>query len=775
MLMFRVRYPKTISILVLLLTIIWSLTSLIPSADYYDKADSKSYALDNALKHLKVIAEKPHYVGSPYHKTVRDYVVTQLQALGLEVQVDTAVGINEKWRSATKTQNILARIKGTGSGKALVLLSHYDSTPHSSRGASDNGVGVATLLEGLRVYLAQGKQPVNDIIVLINDAEEIGLNGADAFVRHHPWAKDVGLVINFEARGSGGPSYLLMETNGGNSKLLDAYAKANPKYTVGNSLMYSIYKMLPNDTDLTVFREQADIEGLNFAFIDDYFDYHSYQDSYDNADRNTMVHQATYLMPLLDYFANADLTQLKSKADTVFVNYPVIKLIRYPFSWVIPMWIIAVLLFIYLLLVSMRKQVVTPKEIVQGSKSFFASLVLAVLTTFFGWKLILLLYPNYKAISHGFTYNGHTYQWFFVFVTLLIILKMYGKYSKKISKGSLLVAPIAFWLLLNAFLAFKLQGGAFFILPVYLSLAVFAILIYSKRNIEHNIAWVALLGVPSLLIMVPLIKMFPVGLGLKVLFVASFFIVLLISLFSPIFMTFKRGRKRLRTIFALIALVLFLKAHFTAPFNENRKRPNSIDFVYDKDLDKSFWITYDTNLDAYTKQVFTEDSPKGDLGIVLANKHRDNVQRYQPTNNRTLVPATVMKVTDTIIGESRKITYHIAQQRRLNALVFVANKDLKLKSLQVQGIAYAQQADGYVLKTNEQLQTILTYFFINEDEMLDISFSFDANVHPDITLYEISYDLLQDRQFALRERTISMMPKPFIVNDAVIVKRKLEL
>ena len=44
--------------------------------------------------------------------------------------------------------------------------------------------------------------------------------------------------------------------------------KANPKYPVASSLLYSIYKMLPNDTDLTVFREDGDIKGYNFAFLD---------------------------------------------------------------------------------------------------------------------------------------------------------------------------------------------------------------------------------------------------------------------------------------------------------------------------------------------------------------------------------------------------------------------------------------------------------------------------------------------------------------------------
>ena len=60
-----------------------------------------------------------------------------------------------------------------------------------------------TILEGVRAYLALNKTPKNDIIILFSDAEELGLLGAQAFVEHHPWAKNIGLVLNFEARGSG--------------------------------------------------------------------------------------------------------------------------------------------------------------------------------------------------------------------------------------------------------------------------------------------------------------------------------------------------------------------------------------------------------------------------------------------------------------------------------------------------------------------------------------------------------------------------------------------
>jgi Peptidase family M28. len=143
--------------------------------------------------------------------------------------------------------------------------------------------------------------------------------------------KSIGLVLNFEARGSGGPSFMLMETNGKNSALLKAFLKSKPNYPTSNSLLYSIYKTLPNDTDLTVFRQQADINGFNFAFIGDHFDYHTAQDSYSRLDKTSLLHQADYFTTGINYFSNADLTTLNSDTDDVFVNLPFIKTLHFPF------------------------------------------------------------------------------------------------------------------------------------------------------------------------------------------------------------------------------------------------------------------------------------------------------------------------------------------------------------------------------------------------------------------------------------------------------------
>ena len=381
-------FKKTLAILILCLAVYWSFDALLPNKISTIDAPENSFSTHRALVQLKEISKEPHFLGNEAHNQVRNYIVSELEKLGLETQIQEEFSFS-KWGNVSKPKNILARIKGSDTSKALLLLTHYDSQPHSSFGASDAGSGVVTILEGIRAFLSENKTPKNDIIILITDAEELGLNGADVFVNKHPWAKDVGLVLNFEARGSGGPSYMLIETNQGNANLMKEFVKANPEYPVANSLAYSIYKMLPNDTDLTRFREDGNIDGFNFAFIDDHFDYHTALDTYERLDRNTLEHQGSYLMPLLHHFSNANLNNLKNTEDYIYFTVPIFKTVIYPFSWISPMLLIAVMAFIGLLIYGFKRKTLQGKEILKGFAPFLISLIASGLVGYFGWEILL--------------------------------------------------------------------------------------------------------------------------------------------------------------------------------------------------------------------------------------------------------------------------------------------------------------------------------------------------------------------------------------------------
>ena len=343
----------------LLMALVWyAFSSQTPSSAVDKNVPENQWSTARALTHVKALSTAPHYLGSEAHEQNRNYIKRELEKIGLKTETQSGFTVDE-YGNLSRPVNIMARIEGSsGTDDALVLMSHYDSDPHSALGASDAASGIATILEGIRAYL-KDNQPKNDIIILITDGEELGLNGADLFVSEHRWAKDVRMVLNFEARGSGGPSYMLLETNGGNRKIIEAFKEADVEYPMTHSIAYSIYKKLPNSTDLTVFKEKGDINGLNFAFIGEHIDYHTQLDNYENLDRNTLAHQGSYLMPLLAYLTNSDLSdglKVEQGVDEIYFPMPILGLVNFSFAWMPFLIIISGILLIGLVFYGVRKK-----------------------------------------------------------------------------------------------------------------------------------------------------------------------------------------------------------------------------------------------------------------------------------------------------------------------------------------------------------------------------------------------------------------------------------
>lgn len=718
-----------------------------------------SFSTDRALEHVKQISQKPHGVGFAAHQEVRQYIVSQLQNMGLETSIQEGYTAGD-WGNLSTAINILARIKGSESEKALLLLSHYDSSTHSSFGASDAGSGVATILEGIRAFLASNPSPKNDIIILITDAEELGLNGADLFVKEHPWKKDVGLVLNFEARGSGGPGYMLIETNRGNSNLIKEFTKANPEYPVANSLAYSIYKMLPNDTDLTVFREDGDIEGFNFAFIDDHFDYHTAKDTYERLDKNTMAHQGSYLMPLLQHFSNADLTSLKSLNDSIYFNVPFFKLVSYPFEWIWPMFGLAVLCFVLLLIYGFKRKTLHIIGIGKGFLPMLISLIINGVVGFFSWTVLKWMYPAYKDILHGFTYNGHTYILAFVFFSIAVCFWVYNRF-KKIEIADLLVAPLFLWLVICALAGHYLSGASFFIIPVFALLATFMVLLNQKMP---NPFLLTFLGVPALFILAPFIKMFPVGLGLKMMVASTLFVTLTFLLLLPVF-GFYKNKIRL----AYIGLILFfgcmISAHINSGFDKDNAKPTSLLYVLDADTNKAQWATYENTISDWTAQYLgnNKTTPEQLSENTISSKYSSKFTYVTDALAKEIAPMRVEKTRDTLIGDTRLIDICITPQRNINRLEVFTNTTIESAKVNTTKLS------DYFLE-NRWGGRLITHY-VSNNEYTDLQLSIPKDSVLELTIFEASNDLLSNAQFTIPARPEDNIPMPFVLNDAILVTK----
>jgi len=97
--------------------------------------------------------------------------------------------------------NVVARIPGTDKPEEIVLLgAHLDSFDGAS-GAADNGSGVATMMEAMRLLAASGAKPRRTIMMVAFSAEENGLKGASAFAeRHADQLPGIVMMLNRDAR-----------------------------------------------------------------------------------------------------------------------------------------------------------------------------------------------------------------------------------------------------------------------------------------------------------------------------------------------------------------------------------------------------------------------------------------------------------------------------------------------------------------------------------------------------------------------------------------------
>lgn len=243
--------------------------------------------------------ERPHPADSDANDAVRERLLAEIHAIGFEPEVrdDFACRTSKRWSavSCARVQNVVFRA-GPAAGEAIMVASHYDSVA-AGPGAADDGSGVAASLEIAAIL--KKRRPVQPVIFLITDGEEPGLIGAHSFVSKDPLAKDVAAIINMEARGASGPA-ILFQTSDPNGRDITAYS-SRAKSPVGNSFATDIYKMMPNDTDVSEFLS-LDADAVNLAFTGTFPFYHTPRDNLANLDRRSFAHIGASALAALDGF-----------------------------------------------------------------------------------------------------------------------------------------------------------------------------------------------------------------------------------------------------------------------------------------------------------------------------------------------------------------------------------------------------------------------------------------------------------------------------------------
>jgi hypothetical protein len=667
-----------------------------PAADA--SAPATEFSAARALKHVEQISQRPHPVGSQEHQRVQEYIFGQLSALGVEAQVQEAEVMSPFQTSVTlmaKVKNVVARLKGSGGGKALMLVGHYDSVP-TGPGASDDGAAVGAMLETLRALKA-GPPLKNDVIFLFTDGEEIGLLGAKGFRDNHPWADDVGLVLNFEARGTSGPS-LLFETSDDNGWLAEQFGKAAPR-PVASSVFPEVYRFLPNRTDLTVFR-MKDLPGLNFAFIDGLANYHALPDNVSNMDLRSLQHQGSYAFSLARHFGNLDLENAKAR-NQVFFNTIGLAFVHYSEAWVMPLVYLTALLLVGVVAVGFRKKLLTVKGLAVSFFAHLGTLVCTLVCVSLVSMLVRAAHSDYRLILQGVTYNNHFYIASSLALTVAVAAALYGLLGKKLPLADMVVGALMWWMLLTALSGVYLPGASYvFTLPLLFVLIAVGILFIAQGYgplSQRQMAAFYVCSIPAVVLAVPIIYLLALGLTAGLFRIPLAFVVLLLALLLPqVRLMLAPNRWLLPGFSALVCAAFMVAGSLTSGFGQSGPKPTNLFYVLNADNGKAIWASSDRKLNEWTSQFIPEGASKGPITEYMPTPPTEMMQMMMPGGGQSywnsqasavsLESPRAEVVSDTTEDGARHLRIHVSSARAPSVVSVFVESDTQLVRVEVNGL-----------------------------------------------------------------------------------------
>ncbi len=635
------------------------------------------FSAERALKHVPGFALEPHPAGTAALDHARDYIMAELTRCGVEAQVQTTTVIED--RRISCVENVLGRIPGTNNGGSFVLTAHYDST-YSGPGAADDGSGVIAMLETARALRA-GPRLRNDVVLVFTGDEERGRKGIKAFARH-PWARNVGVTMGLEARGTHGPSYMF-ETSAGNSWLIEQLRRAGVPVRA-NSFMYEVHRRTPNTTDFERIKDKG-FPGYNVAFVGGFCYYHSANDNLHNLSPASIQHHGAYTLGLARYFGNLPAAEARkagrADSDSVFFNVVGPWLVAYPACYSRPIAGLAGIVFAAALAAGLVRRRLKPLDMVVGA--------LALLGTVAACSIVTggLLWLAYRVHGVYIVYREALYVSAFGSAALAVSAAVWLALPRRFELRSLHAGALV-WLAAGVgFLERWAPLGSFFaawpLLGISLGLAASCLL---SRRENDSAAWLVGLTIcaaPGLLFIGPGIQSLVYMGSVFVVPVALAAVIVYGATILPQFVSAcSRIGWRLSAITGAGALVCLAVALGTNHSSPSQPRANGVCYALDLDRHTAFWASGDRTVDAWTSQFFTSND-RGTLEEFFPGRRTVYFKARAPVVD--LQGPQVDTVEDAVVAGVRTARLRITSPRKVPEVELALSGPKQILSVAVDG------------------------------------------------------------------------------------------
>lgn len=704
----------------------FALEALLTQSPTYKAADTPvtEFSGQRAFHILEMLLEEnvPHPTGSEANKRIKKRIRQWLGAHGIESEVQEAWGCHPTRGRCAWVENIIATIPGEIDGPHVTLMSHYDSVG-ASPGAADNGLGTAIIMEVARMLKSQGKNR-NPIMLVITDGEEDSLMGAEAFFEQHPLARSVGVVLNLEASGTKGDSYLF-RTGSGNATLLELY-KSSAAYPRGTSFYNEVFRLLPSDTDLSV-PKRLGIPGVDFGFTGEKNHQHTPNDEIRNLSPTTIQHHGENMYSLAKPLSLYNLGELAGD-DVLYDNYYGLF-----FSWSQATNNILLAISFLLLAAASRASKISPRSMIGP---FLTPLALLITTIVCLAGLIIALHfvrgatPFWPA--HIFPYRTMLFA-----VPILIGLLFAQKTSRTWTIDQALLGVWWFWWSTALLFAIFLPDAShLFTVP---ALGAALVCAAAQRCSAGQRLWVyplsLLMVVPTT---IPKILILESSLGYWLIIITTLFFALLVSSLLP----FARGQlaRLLRNSCLAVLLVAVGLSLWLPSFSETRPQRMIYQLIQNDDLDAA-WLRF-ISLNPLPQQIARVRPFSDEAAIYPWGKKL--IGDLSETESED-VQAPIVEVYPLTASSGKRLRLTLSTQRKAMWMGLVIPQSSGLITFEIEGRSYpvdpanwSDWQDNYVLEfrgvQNKQVDVTLNFSSVESVEafLFDVSPTIPERFSPEL-------------------------------------------
>ena len=729
--------------------------------------ESTGFDSRGAMERLKIIASKPHPTGSAEHSEVRDYILKELSALGLSPEVQNSLVFKRQIHGfdsyiAANVQNIIGRIKGANNRNAVLLACHYDSAP-TSPGANDDGASVAAFLEAIKT-LKTDAPPKNDVIFLFTDAEEMGLLGSEAFMNEHPYAKDVAIALNFEARGASGPS-IMFETSERNEWLIKEFAKVAER-PVANSFTYSLYRLTGYSTDMAIFKDKG-LQGLNFAYISGGSHFHTARDSYENTDERSLRHQGSYVLALARHFGN--LSEIPRPArNSVYFDIFSFALFTYSEIWVLPLMGFGLALFAGVVILGYRMRRLTIRGMAFGAVGFLLNVVIvgALIMVSLGMVRRLSSNPNNGDDNSGVYGIG------FLCLTVALSSALLFWYRKKTSVENLIVGALFWWVVAMVIVCLLLPGGSYlFTWPALLTALALGAVFISKAEITSPKCMLIFIlpAFSGVLMGAPLIRLSLMGFGVGYAWALMSLVVFLFALHYTHVNSLLKGRAWLLPAASGLAGICIVGAGILkSDIDINHPKPSHIIYGLQADTGKASWFSLDRRPDEWTSQFFSSGAERGGRNNSVFWPWNMNNMLQGEAPAVSLAAPSVVVLGDKTENGLRALHLRVTSHRHAPVIAVYWKRELELSGIAVDGKRLVGETPDRRGGPTKYQQLV---YFSPQKEGFDLNLEIKTASPLELIVEDRSFGLPDIPNGSYKGRPNHIVPAPAFCSDCTIVEK----